>query len=76
MFVVDSNDRDRIEDCKYEIHRFLQEDELKNAVLLIMANKQDLPNALSISELTEKLGLNELRGIQWCKHVHDVCIYR
>ena len=40
----------------------LQEDELRDAVLLIFANKQDLPNAMSASELTEKLGLNELRN--------------
>lgn len=38
------------------------EDELKDAVLLVFANKQDLPNALSVSELTERLGLNTLRN--------------
>lgn len=38
------------------------EDELKDAVLLVFANKQDLPNALSVSELTDKLGLNNLRN--------------
>ena len=27
----------------------------------MFANKQDLPNALSVTELTEKLGLNTLR---------------
>lgn len=40
----------------------LQEDELREAVLLIFANKQDLPNAMSAAEITEKLGLNQLRG--------------
>lgn len=40
----------------------LQEDELKDAVLLVFANKQDLPNALSVSELTDKLGLHALRS--------------
>ena len=33
-----------------------------------MANKQDLPNAMSINELTEKLDLHKLRTIQWCKY--------
>ena len=28
---------------------------------MVFANKQDLPNALSVTELTEKLGLNTLR---------------
>lgn len=38
------------------------EDELKGAVLLVFANKQDLPNALSVGELTEKLSLNQFRN--------------
>lgn len=40
----------------------LQEDELRDAVLLVFANKQDLPNAMAISELTDKLGLQTLRS--------------
>jgi len=40
----------------------LQEDELRDAVLLIFANKQDLPNAMSAAEITDKLGLNQLRN--------------
>ena len=40
----------------------LQEDELRDAVLLVFANKQDLPNAMSAGELTEKLGLQNLRN--------------
>lgn len=40
----------------------LQEDELRDAVLLIFANKQDLPNALGVTELSEKLGLQRMSG--------------
>lgn len=40
----------------------LQEDELRDAVLLVFANKQDLPNAMSAAELTDKLQLNQLRN--------------
>jgi ADP-ribosylation factor family len=40
----------------------LKEDELRDAVLLVFANKQDLPNAMSAAELTDKLGLNQLRN--------------
>lgn len=40
----------------------LQEDELRDAVLLVFANKQDMPNAMPVSELTDKLGLQHLRG--------------
>lgn len=47
--------------CKYYCVQ-LQEDELRDAVLLVFANKQDLPNAMSAAELTDKLGLNQLRN--------------
>ena len=40
----------------------LQEDELREAVVLVFANKQDLPNAMTASELTQKLGLQSLRN--------------
>ncbi|XP_065215843.1 ADP ribosylation factor 4 [Planococcus citri] len=65
IFVVDSNDRDRIVEAEKELHNMLREDELRDAVLLVFANKQDLPNAMSASELTEKLGLGHLRNRQW-----------
>ncbi len=38
----------------------LQEDELRDAALLVFANKQDLPNAMTASEITDKLGLQQL----------------
>uniref|UniRef100_A0A8C6WX03 ADP-ribosylation factor n=1 Tax=Neogobius melanostomus TaxID=47308 RepID=A0A8C6WX03_9GOBI len=62
IFVVDSNDRERITESREELMKMLQEDELKDAALLVFANKQDLPNALPVSELTEKLGLPSLRN--------------
>jgi len=72
IFVVDSNDRERIDDsagsentAKEELHRMLAEDELRDAVLLVFANKQDLPNAMSVNEITERLGLNSLRNRKW-----------
>ncbi|KAM0970792.1 hypothetical protein ACFX15_018224 [Malus domestica] len=39
----------------------LSEDELRDATLLVFANKQDLPNAMNVSEITDKLGLHSLR---------------
>lgn len=44
------------------IYYQLGEDELRDAVLLVFANKQDLPNAMTSSEITEKLGLSTLRN--------------
>ena len=78
IFVVDSNDRERIDDssgsdnsAKEELHRMLAEDELRDAVVLVFANKQDLPNAMSVNEVTEKLGLNQLRNRQW--YIQSTC---
>merc|ERR1712050_178118 len=65
IFVVDSNDRDRIEDAREELCKFMSEDELRDAVLLVFANKQDLPNAMLASEVTEKLGLHSMRRRPW-----------
>ena len=56
IFVVDSNDRDRVDAAHEELHKMLNEDELREAIVLVFANKQDLPNAMSAAEVTEKLG--------------------
>jgi len=65
IYVVDSNDRDRIEDAREELTKMINEDEMKDAVVLVFANKQDLPNAMTAAEITEKLGLHNLRNRQW-----------
>jgi len=71
IYVVDSNDRDRIEDAREELTKMLNEDEMREAVLLVFANKQDLPNAMTAAEVTEKLGLHNLRHRQW--FIHSAC---
>jgi ADP-ribosylation factor protein 1 len=65
IFVVDSNDRERIAEARDELLRMLSEDELRDALLLVFANKQDLPNAMKTAEMTEKLGLHSLRQRTW-----------
>lgn len=79
IFVVDSNDTERIAEAARELQNMaieynyclqiviflflqLQEEELRDAVLLVFANKQDLPNAMFVSELTERLQLKQLRN--------------
>ncbi len=63
--MVDSNDRERIDEAALELQKVLREDELRDSVLLVLANKQDLPNALRVAEVTDKLGLHSLRSRQW-----------
>lgn len=66
IFVVDSQDRERVDEVREELHMILREDEMRDAVLLIFANKQDLPNAMSAKEITDKLGLHNLpRSREW-----------
>eukprot|EP00448_Togula_jolla_P024617 CAMPEP_0170592660 /NCGR_PEP_ID=MMETSP0224-20130122/13039_1 /TAXON_ID=285029 /ORGANISM="Togula jolla, Strain CCCM 725" /LENGTH=235 /DNA_ID=CAMNT_0010916573 /DNA_START=55 /DNA_END=762 /DNA_ORIENTATION=- len=65
IFVVDSRDRERIEDVADALESMLGEEELQEVPLLVMANKQDLPNAMPVPEIVEALGLNRLRGRQW-----------
>jgi len=65
IFVVDSSDRDRVEDAREELARLLSADEMRDAALLVFANKQDLPQAMPAAEITEKLGLNTVRNRQW-----------
>lgn len=67
IFVVDSNDLERIGEARDELHKMTQEDELRNLPILIFANKQDLPNAASIEVLTEKLELSKLdkNNVKW-----------
>lgn len=40
IFVVDSNDRERVGEARDELNRMLGEDELRDATLLVFANKQ------------------------------------
>jgi len=65
IYVVDSNDRDRVQEARDELQRMLNEDELRDALLLVFANKQDLPNAMSAAEITDKLGLQSIRQRDW-----------
>ena len=60
IWVIDSNDRDRIEATKDELHRALAEDELRNVPILIYCNKQDLPNAMTSIEISERLQLSQV----------------
>eukprot|EP00731_Ephydatia_muelleri_P030283 Em0021g806a len=71
IFVVDSNDRERLSQSQEELQKMLREDELRDVILLVLANKQDLPNAMGVQEITEKLGLNDLRDRQW--YIQSTC---
>ncbi|KAL5015777.1 hypothetical protein ScPMuIL_005366 [Solemya velum] len=60
IFVVDSHNKDRIPEAYSELAKLVQEKELREASLLVLANKQDLHPCLSIEEITEQFGLFKL----------------
>jgi signal recognition particle receptor subunit beta len=43
VFVIDSSDKDRLEEARTELTRIIQDREMKDALLLVFANKQDVP---------------------------------
>ena len=68
IFVVDSNDRSRIDgddSAREELQKMLAEEELKDCCVLVMANKQDLNGALAPGEVTEKLQMGAPKGRTW-----------
>jgi small GTP-binding protein len=65
IFIVDCNDQERIEEAREELHKLLEEDELRNSIILVYANKQDLPNAIQAKELESKLNLNRITNRPW-----------
>ena len=80
IFVVDASDHDRLETAADELHRLLLDEELRYASLLILANKQDLPNAASASHIADKFKLSALDGrrdyfVQSCCAVSGEGIY-
>ncbi|EYB81179.1 hypothetical protein Y032_0390g552 [Ancylostoma ceylanicum] len=62
IFVVDSADQERLEEARQEIHTLTDDLELRDAVMLVFANKQDMPNALSAAEITRALELHSIKG--------------
>lgn len=43
IFVVDSSDTARMEEARSELHKIINDREMKDALLLVFANKQDVP---------------------------------
>mmetsp|Transcript_31326 Transcript_31326/g.55055 ORF Transcript_31326/g.55055 Transcript_31326/m.55055 type:complete len:188 (-) Transcript_31326:234-797(-) len=66
IFVVDANDGERLDIAREELEKTLGEDELRDVAVLVYANKQDLPRALSPKAIAEGLGIDKIaRQRQW-----------
>lgn len=73
IYVVDSTDGNRMEEAREELMAILDADEMRSAVVIIFANKQDMPGAMSASVITDKLGLVQLRNRKW--FVQSTCAH-
>jgi len=66
IFVIDSNDHDRMDHARDELYFAIDDQELQGKPLLVLCNKQDLPSALSPSEIAKKLKLDDkCKGRKW-----------
>lgn len=67
IFVIDSQDKDRLNEAKEEFYSIVGEKEMEKVVLLVLANKQDLKGALKPQEISEFLELDQnLKNQLWC----------
>ncbi|KAI4838649.1 ARF/SAR superfamily, partial [Aureobasidium sp. EXF-8845] len=58
IFVVDSVDRDRMDEARTELTRIIQDREMKDALLLVFANKQDVNGSMRPKDVSDALNLN------------------
>ena len=65
VFVIDSQDDENIEECKSEFFKLIKHPNLRNSVILIFANKQDLPGAKKIEKIIEKYEFNKIKNHIW-----------
>lgn len=65
VYVVDSNDTDRIQQSGNELREMMASPELRFACLLVLANKSDLPYAARLADIRRRMRLEELKGVNW-----------
>ncbi len=69
--VVDSTDGERMAEANEELQSILADPEMRDCVVLILANKQDLPRALSPADISSKLGLRSITKHRW--YIQPTC---
>ena len=65
IFVVDSNDADRMAEAREALMMVIQDEAMAGVPVLIYANKMDLPEALTVPQVSEQMGLMGLRDRSW-----------
>lgn len=65
IFIVDSMDYYRFEEARLELESLLEADDLRGVPLMLLANKQDLPEARPSMEVAERMGVRKITGRKW-----------
>jgi len=65
VYVIDSSDQRRLEESGAELKELLAEDKLGGVPLLVLANKQDLAQALPSNDISDTLQLGEIKDRTW-----------
>lgn len=60
VYVVDSTDQERLEDSRKEFERILKNEHIKNVPVVLLANKQDVPGALTAEDITRMFKVKKL----------------
>mmetsp|Transcript_31040 Transcript_31040/g.68886 ORF Transcript_31040/g.68886 Transcript_31040/m.68886 type:complete len:184 (+) Transcript_31040:248-799(+) len=71
IMVVDSTDRARVGVTKSELFNLLENEDLAKTPILVLANKQDLKDAMGVEEMTGALSLHSIRNHDW--HIQACC---
>ncbi|XP_072269796.1 ADP-ribosylation factor-like protein 5C [Pyxicephalus adspersus] len=71
ILVIDSTDRERLPETREELYKMLAHEDLKNAAVLIFANKQDVKDSMSASEISASLALSAIKDRAW--HIQGCC---
>jgi len=66
VFVVDAADTDKLEEAASQLHELLGKPPLTGIPLLVLGNKNDLPEAIGVDEVIEKLNLKSITGREVC----------
>ncbi|KAL3873470.1 hypothetical protein ACJMK2_036583 [Sinanodonta woodiana] len=65
IYVVDSAHRQSIHVSARELHNICDKEEMRGVPLLVMANKQDLPDQMNEAELVSALNLGKMNDRKW-----------
>lgn len=65
VFVVDSTDKARLPEAAKALKKILSEDKVEGLPLMVLANKKDLPNSMTIREISDQLNLQAVTDRCW-----------